>query len=58
MIGDVQVDHLSIRELHDDENVENTEHNRVLHKEATGPQGLGLVLQKASPGDSLQPTPQ
>ena len=50
MIGYVQVDDLSIRELHDDEDVENTKPNRVLHKEVTGPHGLGLVLQKASPG--------
>ena len=50
MIGYVQVDDLSTRNLHDHENVENTKPNRVLHKEVTGPHGLGLVLQKASPG--------
>ena len=50
MISYVQVDDLSIRKLHDDEYVKDTKPNRVLHKEVTGPQGLGLVLQKAPPG--------
>jgi hypothetical protein len=54
MIGDVQVDDLSICELHDDEDVENTKPNRLLHKEVTGPHGFGLVLQKASPGAAEQ----
>ena len=44
MIGYVQVDDLSIRKLHDDEDVKDTKPNRVLHKEVTGPHGLGLVL--------------
>ncbi len=35
---------------HDHENVKNTKPNRVQHKEVTAPNGLGLVLQKASPG--------
>jgi len=43
-------DDLSTRNLHDHENAENTKPNRVLHKEVTGPHGLGLVLQEASPG--------
>ncbi len=38
MIGYVHVDDLAIRELHDNENVENTKPNRMLHKEVTGPQ--------------------
>jgi len=50
MLGYVQVDDLATRKLHYHENVENTKSNRVLHKEVTGPHGLGLVLQKASPG--------
>jgi hypothetical protein len=50
MIRHVHVDDLSIRKLHDDENVENTKPNRMLHKEVTGPHGLGLLRQKASPG--------
>jgi len=41
MIGYVQVDDLSARKLHDHENSENTKPNRVLHKEVTGPRGLG-----------------
>ncbi len=50
MIGYVQVDDLSTGNLHDDEYVKDTKPNRVLHKEVAGPHGLGLVLQKASPG--------
>jgi hypothetical protein len=50
MIGYVQVDDFSIRELHNDENVENSKPNRVLYKEVAGPHGLCLVLQKAAPG--------
>jgi len=46
MIGYIQVNDLTIREPHDDEDVENTKPNRVLHKEVAGPHGLGLVLQK------------
>ena len=46
----VEVDELSTRELHNDEHVENTESDRVLHKEVTSPHALGLVLQEASPG--------
>ena len=49
MIGYIQVNDLTIRELHDDENVENMKPNRVLYKEVAGPHGLSLILQKASP---------
>jgi 2-keto-4-pentenoate hydratase/2-oxohepta-3-ene-1,7-dioic acid hydratase in catechol pathway len=44
VIGYIQVNDLTIRELHDDEDVENTKPNRVLYKEVAGPHGLGLVL--------------
>ncbi len=37
MIRHVHMEDLSIRKLQDDENVENTKPNRVLHKEVTGP---------------------
>ena len=50
MIGYVPVDDLSIRQLQDDEYVEDTKPNCVLHQEVTGPHGLSLVLQEASPG--------
>jgi hypothetical protein len=50
VLGHVEVDELSTRELHDDEHVEDTKPDRVLHKEVTSPHGLGLVLQEASPG--------
>jgi len=44
MISYVQVDDLSIRKLHHNEYIKDTKPNRVLHKEVTGPHGLGLVL--------------
>jgi len=50
VLGHVEVDELSTRELHNDEHVEDTKPDRVLHKEVTSPHGLGLVLQEASPG--------
>ena len=50
VLGHVEVDDLSTRELHDDEHVENTKPDRVLHEEITSPHDLGLVLQEASPG--------
>ncbi len=56
MIGYVQVNDLSTRKLHDHENVKNTKPNRVRHKEVTGPHGLGLVLQKVSPGLGISPS--
>jgi hypothetical protein len=50
MIGYVQVYDLSTGNLHDDKHIKDLKRDRVLHKEVTGPHGLGLVLQKASPG--------
>ena len=46
----VEVHELSTREFHDNEHVENTKSDRVLHEEVTSPHGLGLVLEKTSPG--------
>ena len=40
----------STGELHNDEHIENTKSDRVLHEKVTSPHGLGLVLQEASPG--------
>jgi hypothetical protein len=45
----IEVNNLSTRELHDDEYVENTKSDRVLHKKVARPHGLGLILQKGSP---------
>ncbi len=50
MTGDVHVDHLSTRKLHDQEDIENAKTDCVLHKEVAAPNDLGLVLQEASPG--------
>ena len=50
MIGYMKVYDLSTGNLHDDEHIKELKRDRVLHKEVTGPHGLGLVLQKASPG--------
>jgi hypothetical protein len=50
MGGDVYVDYLSTREFHDQEDIEDTKANRVLHNEVAAPDGFGLALQKASPG--------
>ena len=50
MIGYLQVYDLTTGKLHDDENIKDLNPDRVLHQEVTGPQGLGLVFQKASPG--------
>jgi hypothetical protein len=50
MIGYMQVYDLSTGKLHDDEYIKDLNSDRVLHKKVTGPQSLGLVLQKASPG--------
>ncbi|MCP4896074.1 MAG: hypothetical protein GY906_03785, partial [bacterium] len=50
VLSHVEVDELSTREFHNDEHLENTKSDRVLHKEVTSPHGLGLVLQEASPG--------
>ena len=44
MGGDVYVDYLSTREFHDQEDIEDTKANRVLHKEVAAPDGFGLVL--------------
>ncbi len=49
VLGHVEVDKLSTAELHNDEHVEDTKPDCVLHKEVTSPYGLGLVLQEASP---------
>ncbi len=49
VLAHVEVDELSAGEFHNDENVENTKSDRVLHEEVTSPHGLGLVLQEASP---------
>ena len=59
MIGYLQVYDLSTGKLHDDENIKDLKPDRVLHQEVTGPQGLGLVFQKASPclGISWSRTP-
>ncbi len=45
-----EVDEFSTGELHNNEHIEDTKSDRVLHKEVTSPHGLGLVLQEASPG--------
>jgi hypothetical protein len=50
MIGDVEVDNLSIRDFHDDENEKDPKSNCVLHKEVAAPNALSLVFQEASPG--------
>jgi hypothetical protein len=50
MIGYMQGYDLSTGKLHDDEYIKDLKGDRVLHKKVTGPDGLGLVLQKASPG--------
>ena len=50
MAGDVHMDHLSPPKLHEQEDIENTNANRVLHKEVAATDGLGLVFQEASPG--------
>ena len=50
MIGYMKVYDLSTGNLHDDEHIKDLKRDRVLHEEVTGPHGLGLVLQKASPG--------
>jgi hypothetical protein len=50
MIGYMQVYDLSTGKLHDEEYIKGLKSDRVLHKKVTGPQSLGLVLQKASPG--------
>lgn len=50
MFGHMKVHDLSTGNLHDDERVKDPKPDGVLHKEVTGPDGLGLVLQKASPG--------
>jgi hypothetical protein len=50
MIGYMKVYDLSTGNLHHHEHIKNLKRDRVLHKEVTGPHGLGLVLQKASPG--------
>ncbi|MBP1598483.1 MAG: hypothetical protein H6Q05_3860, partial [Acidobacteria bacterium] len=50
MIGYMKVNDLSTGRLHDNEYIKALKQDSVLHKEVTGPHGLGLVLQKASPG--------
>ena len=50
MIGYMKVYDLSTGNLHDDEHIKDLKGDRMLHKKVTGPHGLGLVLQKASPG--------
>ena len=50
VLGHIEVDELSTRELHNDKHVENTKSDRVLHEEVTSSHSLGLVLQEASPG--------
>jgi hypothetical protein len=47
MIGYIQVNDLTIREFHDDEDVENTKSNRVLHKKVTGPHCFWLGSSKS-----------
>ena len=44
VLGHIEVDELSTRELHNDKHVENTKIDRVLHEEVTSPHSLGLVL--------------
>jgi hypothetical protein len=53
MIGYIQVNDLTIRELHSDEDVESINPNRVLYKEVTGPHGLELVLQSLARLENL-----
>jgi len=50
MIGCMQVHDLWTGKLHDNEYIKDLKRDRGLHKKVTGPHGLGLVLQKASPG--------
>ena len=59
MIGYMKVNDLSTGRLHDNEYIKALKQYSVLHKEVTGPHGLGLVLQKASPGLGIRwfPTP-
>jgi hypothetical protein len=41
----MQVYDLSTGKLHDDEYIKDLKSDRLLHKEVTGPQSLGLVFQ-------------
>ncbi len=49
MFGHIIVDDLSTPEFHDDQYVEDTEPDRVLHEEVTSPHDFRLVLQEGSP---------